>query len=170
MIVAYIGIGANMEDPFKQIRTALINLSMLPQTEYINCSSFYQSQPLGPSDQSDYINAVAAIKTALLPKVLLKALQRLEEKQGRRRVVRWGPRIIDLDILLYGNLIIQSDELYLPHQGLFLREFVLYPLAEIVKDLIFPTGESILEVKAKCPTRGIKKIIKSPFLNKSWRE
>ena len=168
MTIVYIGIGTNMGNPFKQIRAALVNLSTLPQTEYFNCSSFYQSQPLGPSGQSDYINAVAEIKTTLLPKVLLKILQFLEEKQGRRRnEVRWGPRIIDLDILLYGDLLIQSEELHLPHQGLFLREFVLYPLAEIAKDLIFPTGESILEVKAKCPARGIRKIVESPFLRKN---
>ena len=167
MTIVYIGIGANMSNPFKQVQTALTNLSALPQIQYLDCSSFYQSQPLGPTGQLDYINAVVAIKTTLLPNVLLKVLQRLEEKQGRRRNgVRWGPRIIDLDILLYGDLLIQSDKLHLPHPGLFLREFVLYPLAEIAKDLIFHTGESIVELQAKCPARGITQIVKPPFSSK----
>lgn len=163
MTIAYVGVGANLDNPLKQVQIAVSNLSTLPQTACLGYSSFYRSKPLGPTDQPDYINAVAAVETTLSPQMLLKALQQLEEKQGRcRGGKRWGPRIIDLDILLYGDLALQSDELCLPHPGLFVREFVLYPLAEVAEDLILPGGESILELKAKCPDRGIERIIKNP--------
>lgn len=165
MTISYIAIGANLDNPCKQVQTALNHLSTLPQTYRLSCSSFYQSRPFGPSNQPDYVNVVVAIETELPVQALLKALQRIEEKQGRQRRgerERWGPRVVDLDILLYWDLLLQNEDLTIPHPGLSVREFVLYPLAEIAKDLILPTGESILELRAKCPNRGIKIIKPSP--------
>ena len=165
MTISYIAIGANLNNPFKQVQTALKHLSTLPQIRCLFYSSFYQSRPFGPSNQPDYINVVAAIETELPVQALLKALQRIEDKQGRRRrrEARWGPRVVDLDILLYRDLFFQDEDLTIPHPGLSVREFVLYPLAEIAKGLILPTGESILELKEKCPNRGIKIIKSSPL-------
>ncbi|UVE59749.1 2-amino-4-hydroxy-6-hydroxymethyldihydropteridine diphosphokinase [Coxiella-like endosymbiont] len=138
---------------------AIAKLTKLPATTLLIHSSLYRSRPLGPQNQPDYINAVAAIETALLPYELLKILQELEKHQGRQRSgERWGPRVIDLDILLYGDSRIQNDDLIIPHPQLICREFVLYPLAEIAKNLILPTGEPILTLRAKCSAQGITRL------------
>ena len=159
MTIVYIGVGSNLNSPIKQVKTAIINLSILPKTMILNQSSLYQSQPVGPQDQPDYINAVVTLETRLSPEVLLKALQALEETQGRERLgIRWGARIIDLDILLYGNSVIQTKMLSIPHSQLKIREFVLYPLVEIAEDLILPTGEPISALKAQCSEKGIKRL------------
>ncbi|MFW0094365.1 MAG: 2-amino-4-hydroxy-6-hydroxymethyldihydropteridine diphosphokinase [Coxiella endosymbiont of Haemaphysalis qinghaiensis] len=159
MTIVYIGIGSNLSSPVKQVKTAIANLAILPETMILNQSSFYESQPFGPQDQPDYINAVVTLETQLSPEVLLKALQALEEKQGRERLgIRWGARIIDLDILLYGNNVIQTKTLSIPHPQLKIREFVLYPLAEIAKDLLLPTGESVSTLRAQCSAKEIKQL------------
>lgn len=159
MTIAYIGVGANLYNPKKQVQIAIANLTKLPATTLLMYSSLYRSRPLGPQNQPDYINAVSAIETALPPYELLRALQELEKHQGRQRNgKRWEPRVIDLDILLYGDSRIQNDDLIIPHSQLTWREFVLYPLAEIAKNLILPTGESILTLKAQCSVRGITRL------------
>lgn len=159
MTITYISVGANLNNPRKQVQMAIANLVKLPATTLLIHSSFYQSQPLGPQNQPDYINAVAALETTLLPYELLRTLQELEKQQGRQRNgARWGPRVIDLDILLYGDSQIQNDDLIIPHPQLTWREFVLYPLAEIAKNLILPTGESILTLKSQCSIKGIIKL------------
>ncbi|WP_304986019.1 2-amino-4-hydroxy-6-hydroxymethyldihydropteridine diphosphokinase [Coxiella-like endosymbiont] len=160
MTIVYIGIGSNLNSPIQQVRTAIANLAMLPETTILNQSSFYQSRPIGPPDQPDYINAAVALKTRLSPEALLKALQVLEENQGRQRsAIRWEARVIDLDILLYGNEVIQTETLSIPHLQLKVREFVLYPLAEIAESLVLPTGESVLDLKEQCPPKEIKRLI-----------
>lgn len=161
MTIVYIGIGSNLNSPIQQVKIAITNLSMLPATKILNQSSFYQSHPIGPLDQPDYINAVVALETKLSPEALLKTLKVLEENQGRQRsAVRWAARVIDLDILLYGNEIIRTKTLSIPHLQLKMREFVLYPLAEIAKRLVLPTtGESILVLKEQCPPKEIKRLI-----------
>ena len=159
MTIVYIGIGSNLSSPVKQVKTAIANLTILPETMILNQSSFYESQPVGPQDQPDYINAVVTLETALSPEALLKALQALEESQGRERLgIRWGARIIDLDILLYGNKVIQTKTLSIPHPQLKIREFVLYPLAEIAKDLILPTGEPVSTLRVQCFEKGITQL------------
>lgn len=159
MTISYIGVGANLNNPKKRVQMAIAELTKLPATTLLIHSSLYRSRPLGSQNQPDYINAVAAIETALLPYELLRTLQGLEKRQGRQRNgERWGPRVIDLDILLYGDSQIQNDDLIIPHPQLTWREFVLYPLAEIAKNLILPTGESILTLKAKCSVQGITRI------------
>ena len=111
MITAYIALGSNLNTPVEQLHAALKAISQLPNTHLVTTSSFYKSKPLGPQDQPDYVNAVAKIKTELSPLALLDELQRIENEQGRVRLRRWGERTLDLDILLYGNEIIQNERL-----------------------------------------------------------
>ena len=159
MVIVYVGIGSNLNSPIKQVKTAIVNLAILPKTTILNRSSFYQSRPIGPQDQPNYINAVVALETRLPPEALLKALQVLEENQGRKRSrIRWRARTLDLDILLYGKSMIQTKTLSVPHPHLKVREFVLYPLFEVAPNLILPTGESVLALKTSCPAKGIKKL------------
>lgn len=158
MIKTYIGLGGNLEEPVFQIKQALHSLNILPSSEMIRHSSFYRSQPLGNISQPDFINAVAEVETNLSPKDLLHVLQTIEQNQHRVRSVRWGPRTIDLDILLYGNQVHDTEALTIPHPGLKTREFVIYPLAEIAPDLVLPDGESILEVKLQTPMNGLQVI------------
>ncbi len=144
MKTVYIAIGSNLNDPVSQAKNAITALKMLPQSRFLTVSSLYSSQPMGPQQQPDYINAVAAISTELTPPALLEATQHIELEHGRvRKQQRWGPRTLDLDILLYGDEIIESEHLTIPHYGMKNREFVLYPLAEIAPDLILPDGTAL---------------------------
>ncbi|MBV7387438.1 2-amino-4-hydroxy-6-hydroxymethyldihydropteridine diphosphokinase [Pasteurellaceae bacterium TAE3-ERU1] len=137
---AFIALGSNLGNPVEQLERALTALKQLPDTQLSAVSAFYQSVPLGPQDQPDYVNAVAAVDTALSPLALLEQLQQIEQAQGRVRKRRWGERTLDLDILLYGNDVIQSERLTVPHYDMHQREFVLIPLLEIAPDLIMPDG------------------------------
>ncbi|MGL5727200.1 MAG: 2-amino-4-hydroxy-6-hydroxymethyldihydropteridine diphosphokinase, partial [Plesiomonas sp.] len=139
MIRVYIAIGSNLIEPVTQAREAIAALKQLPNSRWIASSSLYRSKPMGPQDQPDYINAVVALDTTLSPLELLDATQHIELQHGRqRKAERWGPRTLDLDILLYGNTCIDLPRLVVPHYGMTVREFVLYPLAEIAPDLILP--------------------------------
>jgi 2-amino-4-hydroxy-6-hydroxymethyldihydropteridine diphosphokinase len=123
------------------------------------CSSLYRSAPMGPANQPDYVNAVMAVETALAPLALLDALQALETAFGRvRHGERWGPRTLDLDILLYGSEILATDRLTVPHPGLAEREFVLYPLQEIAPDLNIPGLGPLADLVRRCPRRGLSVI------------
>ncbi|MDR5609976.1 MULTISPECIES: 2-amino-4-hydroxy-6-hydroxymethyldihydropteridine diphosphokinase [unclassified Arsenophonus] len=138
----YIAIGSNLDDPLQQVQSAIRELQQLPNTKPIAVSSFYRSKPMGPQDQPDYLNAVIALDTELLPETLLKHTQSIELMHARvRKADRWGPRTLDLDIMLYGQQVIQTTHLTIPYYGLKEREFVLYPLAEIAPQLRFPDGE-----------------------------
>ncbi len=139
MTVAYVGLGSNLEDPRAQVRRALDDLAAIPATRILARSHLYKTPPLGPADQPDYINAVAALDTGLAPLDLLAALHEIEVQHGRRRDgTRWGPRSLDLDLLLYGDVTLDTPELTLPHPGLTGRAFVLYPLHEIAPLLTVP--------------------------------
>jgi len=141
MIRVYLALGSNLAQPLDQVNAALEALAALPQTRLAACSSFYRSTPLGPQDQPDYLNAVVALDTTLLPEALLDATQAIEQRQGRvRKAERWGPRTLDLDMLLYGDQVISTPRLTVPHYDMMNREFMLYPLAEIAPDLVFPDG------------------------------
>lgn len=148
-IMTYIGIGSNLQSPKTQVAAAIDALKKIPNIMLVKISSFYQSPPLGPQNQPDFINCVVACETTLTPLELLKALQDIEIHQGRVRKERWGTRIIDLDILLYGNEIIDLPNLTIPHPGLKTRAFVVYPLAEINPDLFLPTGESVIDLHSQ---------------------
>ena len=152
MHTCYIGIGSNLAKPIDNAKIAIEALRQLPQSQLITCSKLYSSKPMGPQDQPDYINAVAQIQTSLQPLALLDALQQIELLQGRvRKAERWGPRTLDLDLLLYGQSVIKNERLTVPHYGIKQREFVLYPLAEIAEYLVFPDGESLQQVLKSCP-------------------
>jgi len=155
---AYIGLGSNLQQPFAQLKKALTALSELPQTELVCVSSFYRSVPLGPPGQPDYLNAVAALDTALNPLELLDALQAIEHAQGRVRGERWGARTLDLDILLFGVQIINSTRLFVPHPCMRQRAFVLYPLAEIAPNPALPNGQSLTDWLSNCPYGELEKL------------
>ncbi len=157
---AYIGLGSNLADPLEQVKTAISNLQLLPDTQLLRWSSLYASPPMGPQDQPDYINAVAAIETALTADQLLNALQDIEHQQGRIRNRHWGERTIDLDVLLYGQNEIDELRLQVPHPGIALRAFVLYPLAEIAPDLNIPNTGKIKHLLQHCPRNGLRKLEK----------
>lgn len=146
MAIAYIALGSNLHTPREQLKRALNALAQLPQTQLMAVSSFYRSKPLGPQDQPDYLNAAVEISTALSPLALLDELQRIENEQGRVRLRRWGERTLDLDILLYGDEIIQTERLTVPHYDMHNREFVIVPLAEIAPNLILPNGQKLAEL------------------------
>ncbi|WCE29216.1 2-amino-4-hydroxy-6-hydroxymethyldihydropteridine diphosphokinase [Vibrio sp. SCSIO 43137] len=140
----YIAVGSNLSDPVQQAKQAIDALKKLPDSQFIQASSLYSSKPMGPEDQPDYINAVVQIETQLSPTDLLDQTQRIELEHGRvRKDERWGPRTLDLDILLYGEQIIETERLTIPHYGMKTREFVLYPLAEITPNLILPDGSEL---------------------------
>lgn len=157
---AYIGLGSNLADPLEQVKTAISNLQLLPDTQLLTWSALYASPPMGPQDQPDYINAVAAIETALTADQLLNALQDIEHQQGRIRHRHWGERTIDLDVLLYGQNEIDELRLQVPHPGIALRAFVLYPLAEIAPDLNIPNAGKIEYLLQHCPRNGLRKLEK----------
>lgn len=148
----YIALGSNQGDPVQQVQTACWALRALPQSQLISCSSLYRSAPMGPQDQPSYINAVLALDTELPPEALLDQLQRIEQEHGRvRKAERWGPRTLDLDILLYGDQVIQSKRLQVPHYHMHARAFVLYPLAEIAPTLQMPDGTALNDMLQNCP-------------------
>lgn len=157
MALAYIGLGSNLEDPAKQIQLAVDAIKLIPESAIKNVSSLYFSRPMGPQDQPDYMNAVLALETNLSPLALLDQLQAVENQAGRvRKDNRWGPRILDLDILLYDNLVIDSERLTVPHYGLKAREFVLLPLAEIAPSLQLPDGTNIKLLSQQVDSNGLK--------------
>ncbi|WP_437881592.1 2-amino-4-hydroxy-6-hydroxymethyldihydropteridine diphosphokinase [Pseudomonas sp. LRF_L74] len=155
----YIGLGSNLAQPLRQLRTALDSLAALPRSQLARVSSFYASDPLGPADQPRYVNAVAALDTGLSPLELLDALQAIELDQGRvRKDERWGPRTLDLDILLFGDRQLDEPRLVVPHYHMHARAFVLYPLAEIAPDLVLPDGRALTLLLQACPFSGLERL------------
>ncbi|WP_053123898.1 MULTISPECIES: 2-amino-4-hydroxy-6-hydroxymethyldihydropteridine diphosphokinase [unclassified Pseudomonas] len=154
----YIGMGSNLADPAEQLRSAVEALGQLPQTLVAGVSAFYQSDSLLPG-QPRYTNAVAALDSSLSPIQLLDALQAIENDQGRERLERWGPRTLDLDILLFGDRLIDEPRLKVPHYQIQERAFVLYPLAELAPaDLHLPDGRTLADLLAACPFIGLERL------------
>jgi 2-amino-4-hydroxy-6-hydroxymethyldihydropteridine diphosphokinase len=143
VITAYIGLGSNLDDPLNQIEQAALELAALPGCQLLALSPRYRSAPMGPADQPDYINAVAALATQLEPLALLDALQAIEQQHGRQRLLRWGARTLDLDLLLYGEQTIDHPRLMVPHPGMLERAFVLVPLADIAAQLVLADGQNV---------------------------
>lgn len=157
MTTVFIGIGSNLSDPATQVQLAVNALKTIPQTQLEIVSSLYASKPMGPQDQPDYMNAVAQLETALEPEALLDQLQKIELDAGRiRKGERWGARILDLDILLFEKLNINTDRLTVPHYGMKEREFVLLPLAEIAPTLVLPCGAKISVLAKSIQTNDLK--------------
>lgn len=141
MTLAYIAIGSNLASPLEQVNAAVQALGEIPQSKIVAVSSFYRTPPLGPQDQPDYLNAAVVLETALNAETLLDNTQRIELQQGRvRKAERWGPRTLDLDIMLFGHETINTERLTVPHYDMKNRGFMLWPLFEVAPDLIFPDG------------------------------
>ncbi len=158
-VLAYIGLGSNLQNPAQQIQNAQKAFNNLDGVRYLKCSSLYRSSPMGPQDQPDYINAVIAISTILEPLTLLSHLQAIEQQQGRvRQSQRWTARTLDLDLLLYSDQIINLPELIVPHRGISERDFVLYPLQEIAPNLLIPGKGKIADLIKHCPSYGLERI------------
>jgi 2-amino-4-hydroxy-6-hydroxymethyldihydropteridine diphosphokinase len=136
--IAFVALGANLDDPVRQIETAISELPQLPETRLLKRSGFYISKPLGYTDQPDYVNSVAMLDTSLSPHRLLACLLDIEQRHGRKRTFRNSPRTLDLDILLYGNQLLDEPGLHIPHPRMHERGFVLLPLAEIAPDTLVP--------------------------------
>ncbi|MGQ9425775.1 2-amino-4-hydroxy-6-hydroxymethyldihydropteridine diphosphokinase [Gilvimarinus sp. F26214L] len=154
----YIALGSNLGAPHRQIERGLQALTQLPLTRFRARSHWYRNPALGPGSQPDYINGVALLETRLEPEELLTHLQRIEADQGRERTTRWAARTLDLDILLYGDQVIVTDRLEIPHPRLGERNFVLYPLADISPDLVLPNGIPLTELLNRCPADGLKRV------------
>ena len=155
----YLGLGANLNSPKKQLDDAVVALKNLPNSEFIACSHYYASKPMGPQDQPDYVNAVACINTSLEPEQLLDLTQAIELEHGRvRKAERWGARTLDIDILLFGEHILNTERLTIPHYGLTEREFVVYPLQEIAPELILPSGASIQQIASTLPLNDLQQL------------
>jgi 2-amino-4-hydroxy-6-hydroxymethyldihydropteridine diphosphokinase len=155
----YIGLGSNlagvMGEPVEQLEQALETLAKHSQITLVNLSSNYKTKAIGPGAQPDYINAAALIETQLDPLDLLDQLQFIEQQHERERAVRWGARTLDLDILMYGNLTIDTPRLTIPHPRIADRAFVLAPLLDLNPDLSLPDGQSVAKLLANCPEQGI---------------
>jgi 2-amino-4-hydroxy-6-hydroxymethyldihydropteridine diphosphokinase len=147
MTLAYIAIGSNLASPLEQVNAAVQALGEIPQSRLVKVSAFYRTPPLGPQDQPDYLNAAVVLETSLDAETLLDNTQRIELQQGRqRKAERWGPRTLDLDIMLFGDEVINTDRLTVPHYDMKNRGFMLWPLWEVAPELTFPNGESLLAI------------------------
>lgn len=145
MIHAYIGLGSNLENPVAQLDRAIDALKKHDDLKNLRVSSIYGSKPVGPQDQPDYINAVATFETNLSPIVLLDLLQSIEQSQRRVRERHWGPRTLDLDLLLYGQETIQLPRLTVPHPFMLERGFVIKPLSDLAPDMLLANGKTVTE-------------------------
>ncbi len=158
-VEAYIGLGSNLSGPQGQVSSAIQELNSILETQLLKASSLYESKPMGPSDQPNYINAVAKIATGLSPEGLLTELQGIEAShQRQRKGQRWGPRTLDLDIILFGDQQMETKSLQIPHYGVAEREFVLIPLQELQADLIIPGKGAVEELIAQLPAYELLKL------------
>jgi 2-amino-4-hydroxy-6-hydroxymethyldihydropteridine diphosphokinase len=156
---AYIGVGSNLDDPRAQVLSAFKKLADVPNTRVVVTSPLYGSRPFGPVDQPDYVNAVAGILTQLDSRTLLTHLRGIESATGRPdQRQKWGPRVIDLDVLVYGRERCETSDLVLPHPGIVERNFVLYPLADIAPDLDVPGLGRVSELKSRLASDGLHRL------------
>ena len=151
MTLAYIAIGSNLASPLEQVNAAITALGEIPHSQIVARSAFYHTPPLGPQDQPDYLNAAVALETTLDADTLLDHTQRIELAQGRvRKAERWGPRTLDLDIMLFGDEVINTPRLTVPHYDMHNRGFMLWPLFEIAPEVLFPDGTPLACVLTQC--------------------
>ena len=156
MTRCFIALGSNLEQPLTQVNRAVQELAALPDTTLKTASCWYQSAAIGPGDQADYINGVVELYSQLKPLPLLAHLQAIENLHFRKRLQHWGPRTLDLDLLLYGDEIIEHPDLIVPHPRMQNRNFVLYPLSEIDPNLVFPDGNSLKKLLKQCPIKDLR--------------
>ncbi|MFB1487144.1 MULTISPECIES: 2-amino-4-hydroxy-6-hydroxymethyldihydropteridine diphosphokinase [unclassified Thiocapsa] len=157
-VAVWIGLGSNLQEPEQQVRAAIGELAVLPESRLRAASRLYRTAPVGPSGQPDYVNAAASLETGLAPRALLAELHRIELAHGRRRDgTRWGPRILDLDILIYGDVRIEEPGLTIPHPEMARRAFVLVPLADVAPpDLAVPGVGILAELLERCERDGVE--------------
>ncbi len=159
MVSAYIGLGSNLDQPEQQVTQAIEALKVVEKSRLVRVSSLYVTPPMGPKDQPDFVNAVVQLETALSPEEMLEQLQQIELDQGRVRTRHWGERTLDLDLLLYGQMVINLPHLSIPHPGMAERAFVLVPLQEIAgSGLQVPGVGRLGQLTARCDRAGIRKI------------
>jgi 2-amino-4-hydroxy-6-hydroxymethyldihydropteridine diphosphokinase len=156
--VAYVGIGSNLNEPVRQVQDALLELDHIPLSRVLRRSSLYKSAPLGYADQADFVNAVGALETALEPEKLLDELLGIEARHGRRRSFANAPRSLDLDLLLFGQLELQTERLTIPHPRMHERAFVLKPLLELDGDISVPGKGAARELLKNCDRQFAEKI------------
>ncbi|MCX8957787.1 2-amino-4-hydroxy-6-hydroxymethyldihydropteridine diphosphokinase [Erwinia psidii] len=153
----WLAVGSNLAAPLLQVQAALDALAKLPQTRLVATSSFWRTPPYGPADQPDYLNAAVALDSELTPEALLNHTQRIELEQGRvRKDHRWGPRTLDLDIMLFGNQTLNTPRLIVPHYDIHNRAFMLVPLLEIAPDITFPDGRRASDMLARLDSGAIQ--------------
>ena len=158
-VLTYIGLGANLNDPANTLRTAIENIKQIPDCDFVAQSPLYSSSPMGPADQPDYVNAVVLVSTSLSAHELFVHTCDIEQQHGRtRNGEHWGPRTLDLDILLYGKEQINDDKLTVPHYGLKEREFVIYPMLDITPELSLPCGTQLSALTESVPMNGMSPI------------
>lgn len=162
--IAYIGLGSNLCEPITQVLTAYASMALMPGCRCLELSPLYQSKAIGP-EQPDYINAAAKIETRLSPFALLEELQKIEQTQKRVRNEHWGPRTIDLDILLFGSQSLNTERLTIPHSFIRERNFVLAPLLDLEPTLKIPSGESIASLLTLCSQNELRKLDMSEQLS-----
>ena len=156
---AYIGLGSNLDDSLTHLRSGMTALEKLDQTQVEICSSLYRTAPVGIQDQPDFINAVCRVRTGQAPAALMRHLLQIERAHGRlREGMKGGPRTLDLDLLLYGDREIDTDDLTVPHPRLHERAFVLYPLHEIEPDLIVPGRGALQTLLGHCTDQRVEKV------------
>ncbi|MGM0767764.1 MAG: 2-amino-4-hydroxy-6-hydroxymethyldihydropteridine diphosphokinase [Pseudomonadota bacterium] len=156
MTDAFVGLGSNLADPTAQLARAITALATLPKTSLVAQSAFYCSRPVGPQDQPDFVNGAVWLSTELDALQLLDQLQAIENRHGRERKQHWGPRTLDLDLLLFGTGAISSERLTVPHRELPNRDFVLQPLLDLKPDLALPDGRTIATLREQCPDNGLR--------------
>ena len=154
----YVALGSNLDDPVAQVRAGAQALGKLPGTQLICCSSLYRTAPVGVTEQPDFINAVCAADTDMPAGALMQSLLDIERAQGRQRAIPGGPRTLDLDLLLYGELVCHEPGLTLPHPRLHERAFVLYPLSEIAPGLNIPGRGLVESLLAGCAGQAIERL------------
>ena len=157
-VEAFVGLGANLENPVQQVSQAVTELDGINRTRLLAASSLYRSDPVGYADQPHFINAVAKLQTRLSPHELLDALHVIENRHGRKRSVRNAPRTLDLDLLIYGVLVLQEEGLTLPHPRMHERAFVLMPLAELAPDARVPGRGPVAQLLAQVDCSGVEKL------------
>jgi len=157
--VSYIGVGSNLDNPAEQVERAFEFLRAVPEIRLLSRSSLYSSGPIGPLEQPDYVNAVAKISTNLEALALLSVLKKIERLRGRKRGVRWGPRVLDLDLLVFGDEEIDELNLKVPHPGIAERNFVLLPLAEVAPGLVVPGLGPVAEITVNESEPRISRIV-----------
>ena len=155
---AYVALGANLDDPQAKVRAALDALTHLPQSKVLARSSLYRTAPVGLAGQPDFVNAVAELETELPADDLLEALFAIERYFGRVRMAKNGPRTLDLDLLLYDALTVDTPHLHLPHPRLHLRAFVIVPLAEIATDCALPGRGTVAAWLPAVANQGITRL------------